>query len=600
MKIVSFAILTLFICLIVGISIWRTAYNWQSSPPKQVTVEALDDPVQIRWGEFNSVEIMANSMPDALTGLGYVQGHLNGWTIALWRQAALGKLTDWYAPTGKHADRLVLQLGLAEIAQMAANNLDTEEKDLIAAFGAGIEAAWKDADYMHEFFLQDITPEPWEPWHALAIERLLAWISTSPDSVCGLGLSVCSGDAELRSMLHLQGFEFSGSWIFSTPERSLLYQRHVLGNAVPPVFQEAVLNVRGQSELEGLSLIGTPFFPTGKSRNYAWSVFVYSPKTSGPVLDSPDQQMHLTFPTREEIVIYRRTDSTFSTPGALHELEWSGFSAISDAQSWFSIPHISSATFQLWQGGGILMSSDGSWDVLGDPKFMFPMNSGVVIGNDPQIRHTAFYLDGIDPKRRDVDTWVTDTQSAWVRDTLSTMLASLPIDSSRQVLPGAPIPVNSALTYLINWDYRFDRQSIGATIYHEWTMSAGRDLEDALYRAINRLTQRFGDDQTQWLWERVHESKRMFTIHRKTNRKTLESLDTPSIGHETTMAWGGAHAAIAPVTWEAWIWNGIDNHYSIRRHHVAIHQPLGRYTTSNNRFTFSLPTLYSITTTLVP
>ena len=255
MKITVFATLMLFICLAAGISIWRTAYEWQSSPPKKVTIETLGDPVQILWGEFNSAEIRAKSMPDALTGLGYVQGHLNGWTIALWRQAALGKLTDWYTPKGEHADRLVLQLGLAEIAKMAANNLNAQEKELIAAFGAGIRAAWKDSDYMHEFFLQDITPEPWEPWHTLAIERLLAWISTSPDSVCSLGLSVCSGDAELRSMLHLQGFEYSSSWVFSTPERSLLYQRHVVGNAVAPVFQEAVLNVQGQSERASLGIM---------------------------------------------------------------------------------------------------------------------------------------------------------------------------------------------------------------------------------------------------------------------------------------------------------------------------------------------------------
>lgn len=600
MKITVFVTLALFICLVAGISIWRTAYNWQSSHPKKVTIEALDDPVQILWGEFNSVEIRAKSMPDALTGLGYVQAHLNGWTIALWRQAALGKLTDWYTPKGERADRLVLQLGLAEIAKTAANNLDAEEKDLIAAFGAGIQAAWKDTDYMHEFFLQDITPEPWEPWHTLAIERLLAWISTSPDSVCGLGLSVCSGDAELRSMLHLQGLESSSSWVLSTTERSLLYQRHVLGNAVPPVFQEAVLNVQGQSELEGLSLIGTPFFPTAKSRNYAWSILVNSPKTSGPVLDSLDQPMHLTFPLREEIVIHRRTDSTFSTPEALRELKWSGFSAVSDAQSWFSLPHIPSATFQLWQGAGILMSSDGSWHVLGDPEFMFSMDSGIVIGNNPQVRHAALYLDGIDPRRGDVNTWVTDTQSNWVRDKLSTMLASLPIDPLKQALPDAPAPVNSALTYLINWDYRFNSQSIGATIYHEWAMSTGRNLEESLYNAIDRLTQRFGDDQTQWLWEHVYESTRMFTIHRRTDSKIFEPLDVPSMGHETTMAWGGAQAAVAPVTWEAWIWSGTDAHYSIRRHHVDIHQPLGRYTTSNNRFTFSLPTSYSITTSLVP
>jgi hypothetical protein len=600
MKITVFATLALFICLVAGISIWRMAYNWQSSPPKKVTIETLDGPVQILWGEFNSVEIRAKSMPDALTGLGYVHGHLNGWTIALWRQAALGKLTDWYTPKGEHADRLALQLGLAEIAQMAANNLNAEEKNLIAAFGAGIQAAWKDTDYMHEFFLQDITPEPWEPWHTLAIERLLAWISTSPDSVCSLGLSVCSGDAELRSMLHLQGFELSSSWVFSTPERSLLYQRHVVGNAVPPVFQEAVLNVQGQSELEGLSLIGTPFFPTGKSRNYAWSILVYSPKTHGPVLDNLDQQMHLTFPLREKIVIHRRTDSTFSTPEAPHELKWSGFNAVSDAQSWLSLPHVPSPTFQLWQGAGILMYSDGSWHVLGNPKFMFPIDSGLVIGNNLQVRHAALYLDGIDSRRSDVDTWVTDTQSNWVRDTLSTMLASLPIDSIKQVLPDAPASVNSALTYLINWDYRFDSQSIGATIYHEWTMSAGRDLEESLYHAISRLTQRFGDDQTQWLWERVYESSRVFTAHRSKDSKIIEPLDVPSMGHETTMAWGGVHAAVAPVTWEAWMWNGTGTRYSIRRHHVDIHQPLGRYTTSNSRFTFSFPTSYSVTTSLLP
>lgn len=600
MKITVFATLVLFICLAAGISIWRTAYDWQSSPPKKVTIESLGDPVQILWGKFNSAEIRAESMPDALTGLGYVQGHLNGWTIALWRQAALGKLTDWYTPKGEDADRLVLQLGLAEIAKMAANNLNAQEKELIAAFGAGIRAAWKDSDYMHEFFLQDITPEPWEPWHTLAIERLLAWISTSPDSVCSLGLSVCGGDAELRSILRLQGFEYSSSWVFSTPERSLLYQRHVVGNAVPPVFQEAVLNVQGQSELEGLSLIGTPFFPTGKSRNYAWSMLVYSPKTYGPILDSLDQQMHLAFPLREEIVIHRRTDSTFSTPEAVHELNWSGFNAVSDAQGWFSLPHVPSVTFQLWQGAGILMSSDGSWHVLGDPKFTFPMNSGLVIGNNPQVRHAAHYLDGIDPRRSDIDAWITDTQSNWVRDTLSTMLSSLPMDSLRQALPDAPAPVNSALTYLINWDYRFDSQSIGATIYHEWTMSTGRDLEESLYHAISRLTQRFGDDQTQWLWERVYESSRMFTIHRRTGSKIFEPLDVPSVGHETTMAWGGAHAAVAPVTWEAWMWNGTGTRYAIRRHHVDIHQPLGRYTTSNKRFTFSFPTSYSITTSLVP
>ena len=102
------------------------------------------------------------------------------------------------------------------------------------------------------------------------------------------------------------------------------------------------------------------------------------------------------------------------------------------------------------------------------------------------------------------------------------------------------------------------------------------------------------------LGARLREQSYVYHPPQKRVAKFLSPLDVPSVGHETTMAWGGAHAAVAPVTWEAWMWNGTGTRYAIRRHHVDIHQPLGRYTTSNKRFTFSFPTSYSITTSLVP
>ena len=597
MKTGFFALLAVVICVAVVIGIWNIAYDWKSRLPGHLEAETLQSPAEIRWGKFRTAEIHASSLSDALLGLGYVQGQLNGWTVALWRQAALGRLSDWYGNETAEADRLTRQLGLSEIAQASYSGLNPEESDLIEAFGAGIQLAWDEADHMHEFFLQDVIPEPWEPWHALAIERLMAWVSTSPDAACNLGVQICSGTQSLRAALLMHDFKASSAWVVSAPQGDLLYQRHVLGSSISPAFQEVILKISSGPEVHGASLLGTPFFPAGKTMDNAWALLLHSPKTSRPVPDSSQYAaVRLNFPDREEIVHYQRSDSTFRVPESQKELLWRGFGAKTDASSWFALLRNRPARFHLWRGDGILLSSDTSWSVLGEPEFVFSANdSGIVISNDSLAVHSADYLNSIDLDSGSPVDWITDTYSRQAADILPRRLDSLRIPEN------APAPVLSALTYLRNWDYRFESQSIGATIYNQWISYGEAAPEIALYEAVDYLTKQYGADESLWLWERVHTDTSRFTFRGPTDSKIYAPIVSPVFGHESTMIWGGARAVAAPSTWEMWTWMESDSSPFIRRRDVDLRQPLGRYISGKRgSIVFSLPTSYLKTTLLVP
>ncbi len=607
----SAILLGIVVILIVVISgMWHIAYDWQSRLPDRLTVETIDSDVGIRWNNYNTAQITAQSLSDALLGLGYVQGQLNGWTIALWRQTALGQLTDWYGPEMTDADRLMRQLGFGEISQKVYTQLNSFDVKLLDAFGHGVQLAWEDADQMREFFLQKIQPSPWESWHSLAVERLIAWMSSPRGSMCDLGDSVCAGMKQLRSILMLHDFESGSAWVVSSSQGPLFYQRHVLGNSISQSFQEVTLNVSDRFELHGASLLGTPFFPAAKTSSQAWSILLNSPKIVRVASTDSIHTVRLSFPHREEMIGYLRTDSTFSAAESNYEIYWQGFSSDIDSLSWFSLIHDRVPLFKLWRGDGIQVPSDTSvkalgepefgaiprqvpllnpersWFILGDPNYVYPISrGGIVISNDSLAKYSADYLNAINPDVFNPLTWITDTHSTFAAHSLSTML-----DSLRFTEPPSPM-VQSAVSYLRNWDHQFDEQSIGATIYHQWVNSSETTLVAGLYDAVERLTQDFGPDESEWGWERIHTDTSYFTIQEPLNSRTFSPLVSPIIGHESTMLWGGSRAAEAPVIWESWTWIGGNHPYYMRRRDLNLYQPLARYVSGKMGSTvFSLPT----------
>jgi len=595
MKISSFFFL-IIICILIITGIWRIAYNGQSRLPNRLKTETIQSSVKIQWGNNNTAEIHSDSFSDALFGLGYVQGQLNGWTIALWRQASLGKLTDWYGAEVIEADRLIRKLELPEIAQISYSRLNPKEANLIASFGAGIQVAWQDVDHMHEFFLQNIIPEPWEPWHTLAIERLIAWMSSASEPVCNLGVSTCTAIENLRSILLLYGLESSSTWTVSTSRGPLLYQRHILGNGVSPIFQEVVIRVSNELEFHGASLLGTPFFPGGKTEQQAWAILLHSPKTSRPVHTDSMQMTRFVFPEREEIVSYQRSDSTFSTPESQHELVWNGFRSETDVRAWFALLHNHSLPFRIWRGDGLLVRSDSSKFVLGNPEFILTTSdSGLVVSNDSLIHYTMHYLNNLDPNSENPTEWITDTRSLWLAETLPQRLDSLNTPA------GASTMTQSVVAYLRNWDYDFGEQSIGATIYNEWATSEKGISKETLYDIVDDLSQKYGPNPSQWIWGQVYTDTSWLSFRGLSDNKIFAPFVSPVVGHESTMIWGGARAAATPATFEMWTWIEPGSAYIIRRRNLDLSQPLGRYVSDKSgRSVFLLPAPHHKTTLLLP
>ena len=265
-----------------GVLVWYLAYGVEQRPPKMLALDAVADTVQIGWSEQGAVSIEAGRIEDAMAALGYVHGRERAWSVVLWRQAALGRLSEWFGEPALPLDRLTRRLALASLAQESTTRLDADDRATLAAYAAGLDAALQSpaVQLQQEFVLLGQEPEPWQPWHTLALERLFAWLASSPpssDELAAAGdaaIDFFAADRALRQWLHLYGFENSIAWITQDADGVHFFQRHVYGDTALPFYQEAALTVQDGLRFGGASLPGTPFFPAGKSEHSAWALLL--------------------------------------------------------------------------------------------------------------------------------------------------------------------------------------------------------------------------------------------------------------------------------------------------------------------------------------
>ena len=112
-KFITLSLVVIGGLLVGGILLWFLAYGVQKGPPKRLALDAIKAPVQIGWGMRGEVSIEAEQEQDAMAALGYVHGRERAWSVVLWRQAALGRLGEWFGEPALALDRLTLRLGLA-------------------------------------------------------------------------------------------------------------------------------------------------------------------------------------------------------------------------------------------------------------------------------------------------------------------------------------------------------------------------------------------------------------------------------------------------------------------------------------------------------
>ena len=175
-------ILGLLLLGIAGMAVVLGYFAYGNEPTRsgRLTLDGLQHSAAIQWGDDGSVTVEATGEADLFAALGYVHGTDHAWAMTLWRQAALGQLSQWFGPDYVGYDRHARMLGFSTLAEETYEAISEEEQAVLDAYARGANLALTSAavTQQDEFVLLDLEPETWLPWHSLAVERMMAWMGT--------------------------------------------------------------------------------------------------------------------------------------------------------------------------------------------------------------------------------------------------------------------------------------------------------------------------------------------------------------------------------------------------------------------------------------
>src|SRR5581483_4959566 len=106
-------------------------------------------------------------------GQGFAAAQDRLWQMEYDRLRACGRWAEAAGPGALAGDRLArrLQLGRAAQADVAAMSLET--RSMFEAYAAGVNAFLQAGQPLPaEYALSGIEPEPWQPWHSVALFKI--------------------------------------------------------------------------------------------------------------------------------------------------------------------------------------------------------------------------------------------------------------------------------------------------------------------------------------------------------------------------------------------------------------------------------------------
>ncbi|MDQ7040616.1 MAG: penicillin acylase family protein [Rhodothermus sp.] len=598
-------LLFLLILVLLGLLMIFSGYRYLVQavrhPPSERIIAGLQAPVTLQILPGHLVSIQAAHLDDALTALGYAHGLWHSWPLLLWRQAALGRQSEWFGPFTVLLDSLVHALLLPEQSRTAYEQLPPHARHHLLAYTQGLQAALQERSttLRDEQVLLNIPIESWQPWHSLAIERLLALLML-PRSMD----DVLPGLSALRSWLHLYGFHHSMAWVRSTPDGALrCYMRYVYGDLALPFFQE-VLIILPDDTLRLVTIPGTLLFLAGQTSQHTWYLLPTSQPATLERRPRTALSLQLVYtrfrlPDGSERLLQRARDGealVLAEPGpnTVLLLRWAGLTPVSDLPAWLALLSNHVPTLRLFKGEGIRLTADGRWHLLGQPPIVEPLHNGILIGQTSWHQWIAHRLRDLPPTSALPD----DAYSSWAHQQLATLLPLLDPQTFTDTLS------YEAYTLLRNWDATYNAASLGATIFDYWISryleSGGllplptspdplrapyvQTLRAAFHAAVDTLARRLGPDLNLWRWERAHPRRLAFPVWSHLTRLPAAAryapLLLPGTGHPSTLSWGGSpllRERPAPALWEGWTTLSDTAVFSVRRLWLEIDRFMARY-----------------------
>ncbi len=174
LKIVGIVIVVLIVVLALG-GCW---FITKSHPQIDGTIRAngLKSKVEVVRDSNGIPHIYASNVDDLLFAQGYVQAQDRLWQMEQARRTGHGRLSE-LAASNVNNDKYLRTIGLARAAKADWETASDEEKRVLNAFSAGVNAfieSHRD-NLPLEFTLIGIKPEPWTPVDSLAWAKVMAF-----------------------------------------------------------------------------------------------------------------------------------------------------------------------------------------------------------------------------------------------------------------------------------------------------------------------------------------------------------------------------------------------------------------------------------------
>lgn len=143
-----------------------------------ITVNGLDQSIDIVRDADGIPHIIANSKHDALFGLGYVHAQDRLWQMEFQRRIGHGRLSEIFGAAALPQDRFLRTVGFGRAARRSWARLSVEARGDTNAYVAGINAfieTHRGRRLPPEFTLLQFEPEPWSGEDVIAWVKMMAW-----------------------------------------------------------------------------------------------------------------------------------------------------------------------------------------------------------------------------------------------------------------------------------------------------------------------------------------------------------------------------------------------------------------------------------------
>ena len=302
----------------IGIAFYWTFYKPLPDYEETITLNGLNDAVDIHWDEFGVPHLYADNKQDLYYALGYVHAQDRLWRMTLTQIMAEGRFAEFFGEDEEliQLDKYQRTLGFWKIAQQLVDTLGQDERRVLNAYSNGVNAFIDNNSNRLpvEFSLADVQPMEWTPVRSLAVSRLMGWelnmgwwsevtyqylkenlpaqqfdqlqlrypenSPTSLDDTESLGYSsvlmpMLKQETQKRKLLEMEGTHVgSNAWVVdgSLTESGypLLAGDPHLGLDMPGKWYEVHMNLNGRN-VSGATLAGVPAVIIGQNDHMAWS-----------------------------------------------------------------------------------------------------------------------------------------------------------------------------------------------------------------------------------------------------------------------------------------------------------------------------------------